>query len=64
METTDYVLSIIAAHPTMSSIYLSQQVFHTTFRDQLPQAISIQEWNEDWCEGRNESGEILVHFKV
>jgi len=64
METTDYILSIIEVHPAISIIYLSHQVFQTTFRDQLPVNVSAHEWSEDWCEGRNSSGEALVHFRA
>lgn len=63
METTDYVLSIIEAHPAIVGIFLSQEAFQTFLKDKITPGISIQEWSEDWCEGRNESGEVLVRFK-
>ena len=64
METTNYILSIIEAHPAITSIYLSQQVFQLTLREELPTIISTQEWSNDWCEARDASNQVLVHFKA
>ena len=63
METTTYILAIINDNPSVVNVVLSSTAFVSVFKDQLPSSITVQEWNEDWCEGRDVDNSTVIRFR-
>ena len=63
MEITDYILAVISDNASIVNIQLSQTIISSIIKDQLPSNITIQEWNEDWCEGRDVDNSTVIRFR-
>lgn len=63
MEITNYILTVINDNPTIVSIQITQSIISSVFKDQLPTSITVQEWNEDWCEGRDVDNSTVIRFR-
>lgn len=63
MEITNYILSVINDNPAIVNIQISQPIISSVFKDQLPSNITIHEWNEDWCEGRDVDNSTVIRFR-
>jgi hypothetical protein len=62
MDCTDYVLAIIAANPSVVTIDL--QAGATVDAARLPAGVVVEPWAEDWSEGYDESGNLVVRFRA
>jgi len=62
MDCTDYVLAIIAANPSVVTIDL--QVGYAVDAARLPAGVTVDPWAEDWSEGYDESGNLVVRFRA
>jgi len=63
MEITNYILSVINDNPTIVNLQVSQSIFASVLKDQISSSITIQEWNEDWCEGRDVDNSTVIRFR-
>ena len=62
MDCTDYVLAIIAANPSVVSLDL--QVGYVVDAARLPAGVTCTPWAEDWSEGLDEEGRLVVRFRA
>ena len=62
MDCTDYVLAIIAANPSVVSIDL--QVGYVVDAARLPAGVTCAPWAEDWSEGLDDEGRLVVRFRA
>ena len=62
MDCTDYVLAIIAANPSVVSIDL--QVGYVVDAARLPPGVTCAPWAEDWSEGLDAEGRLVVRFRA
>lgn len=63
METTNYILSVIIDNSAIVRIKLSSLAFSNIIKDQMPSNITIQEWQEDWCEGYDVDNSTVIRFR-
>ena len=63
MDVTEYILSILDANADIAVISLSLYANSLTDRTRLPTNIMIQEWQEDWCEGRDVDNATVIRFR-
>jgi hypothetical protein len=62
MDATDYILSILSANPSVVTIDL--QAGDTVDAARLPAGVVVEPWAEDWSEGYDESGNLVVRFRA
>jgi hypothetical protein len=62
MDCTDYVLAIVAANPSVVTIDL--QVGYTVDAARLPAGVTCASWGEDWSEGLDAEGRLVVRFRA
>ena len=62
MDATDYILSILSANPSVVTIDL--QTGATVDAARLPAGVTVEPWAEDWSEGYDESGNLVVRFRA
>jgi hypothetical protein len=62
MDATDYILSIVSANPSVVTIDL--QAGATVDAARLPAGVTVEPWAEDWSEGYDESGNLVVRFRA
>lgn len=62
MDATDYILSILSANPSVVTIDL--QAGATVDAARLPAGVAVEPWAEDWSEGYDESGNLVVRFRA
>ena len=62
MDCTDYILAIIEANPSVVSIDL--QTGYTVDAARLPAGVTVTLWAEDWSEGYDASGHLVVRFRA
>jgi|GEM_PF-2048057 hypothetical protein len=62
MDATDYILSILSANPSVVTIDL--QAGATVDAARLPAGVVVEPWAEDWSEGYDESGNLVVRFRA
>jgi len=62
MDATDYILSILSANPSVVTIDL--QTGATVDAARLPAGVVVEPWGEDWSEGYDESGNLVVRFRA
>jgi hypothetical protein len=62
MDCTDYVLAIVAANPSVVTIDL--QVGYTVDAARLPGGVTCSSWGEDWSEGLDDEGRLVVRFRA
>jgi hypothetical protein len=62
MDCTDYVLAIIAANPSVTHVDL--QVGFTVDASRLPAGVTCASWAEDWSEGLDDEGRLVVRFRA
>lgn len=63
MEITNYILSVINDNPAIVNIQITQSIISSVFKDQIPSNITVQEWQEDWCEGRDVDNSTVIRFR-
>jgi len=62
MDCTDYVIAIVESNSSVVSICL--QVGYTVDAARLPTGVTVEPWGEDWSEGYDESGNLVVRFRA
>lgn len=62
MDCTDAIVSIIAANPTVVSIDL--QAGYVVNAAHLPPGVTVSSWGEDWSEGLDDEGRLVVRFRA
>lgn len=62
MDCTDYILAIIEANPSVVSIDL--QTGYTVDAARLPAGVTVTSWAEDWSEGYDAEGHLVVRFRA
>jgi hypothetical protein len=62
MDCTDYVLAIVADNPSVVTIDL--QVGYTVDAARLPAGVTCASWGEDWSEGHDDEGRLVVRFRA
>jgi len=63
MEITNYILTVISDNPSVVNIKLSSLAFLSIIKDQFPSSITLQEWQEDWCEGYDVDNSTVIRFR-
>jgi hypothetical protein len=63
MDVTEYILSIIDNNSGVTVIILSEYARNFIDRSRLPGNITVQEWQEDWCEGRDVDNATVIRFR-
>jgi hypothetical protein len=62
MDATDYILSILSANPSVVTIDL--QAGATVDAARLPAGVTCASWAEDWSEGLDDEGRLVVRFRA
>ena len=62
MDCTDYVLAIIDANPSVTHVDL--QVGFVVDVARLPAGVTCASWAEDWSEGVDGEGRLVVRFRA
>lgn len=62
MDATDYILSIISANPSVVTIDL--QAGATVDASRIPAGVTVEPWAEDWSEGLDATGTLVVRFRA
>jgi hypothetical protein len=62
MDYTDYILAIIEANPSVVTIDL--QVGAIVDAARLPAGVTVTSWAEDWSEGYDAEGHLVVRFRA
>jgi hypothetical protein len=62
MDCTDYVLAIVAANPSVTHVDL--QVGYVVDAARLPAGVTCASWAEDWSEGLDDGGRLVVRFRA
>lgn len=62
MDCTAYVLAIIDANPSVSHVDL--QVGFVVDVARLPAGVTCAPWAEDWSEGLDDEGRLIVRFRA
>lgn len=62
MDCTDYILAILAGNPSVVSIDL--QVGATVDAGRIPPGVTVTSWGEDWSEGLDDEGRLVVRFRA
>lgn len=63
MEVTEYILSILENNTGITDLSLSAYANSFIDRLRLPANITVQEWQEDWCEGRDVDNATVIRFR-
>jgi hypothetical protein len=62
MDCTDYIIAIVEANSSVVSIWL--QVGYTVEASRLPAGVTVEPWAEDWSEGLDATGTLVVRFRA
>lgn len=62
MDCTDYIIAVIEANPSVVTIDLQAGVVVDAAR--IPAGVTIQPWAEDWSEGYDADGTLVVRFRA
>ena len=62
MDCTDYILSVVSANPSVITIDL--QAGCTVDATRLPVGVTVEPWAEDWSEGLDATGTLVVRFRA
>lgn len=62
MDCTDYILSVVSANPSVVTIDL--QAGSTVDATRLPTGVTVEPWAEDWSEGLDATGTLVVRFRA
>jgi hypothetical protein len=62
MDCTDYILSVVSANPSVVTIDL--QAGATVDAARLPSGVTVEPWAEDWSEGLDATGTLVVRFRA
>jgi hypothetical protein len=62
MDCTDYIIAIVEANSSVVSIWL--QVGYTVEASRLPVGVTVEPWAEDWSEGLDATGTLVVRFRA
>jgi hypothetical protein len=62
MDCTDYIIAVIEANPSVVTIDLQAGVVVDAAR--IPAGVTIQPWAEDWSEGYDAEGTLVVRFRA
>jgi hypothetical protein len=62
MDCTDYILSVVSANSSVVTIDL--QAGSTVDATRLPVGVTVEPWAEDWSEGLDATGTLVVRFRA
>jgi len=62
MDCTDYLLAILAAHPTVTALLLQPGTAYD--HAALPSHVTVESWGEAYSEARNAEDFVVVRFNV
>lgn len=62
MDCTDAIVALIAANPSVVTIDL--QAGYAVDAARLPAGVTVEPWSEDWSEGRDATGTLVVRFRA
>jgi hypothetical protein len=62
MDCTDYVLAIVADNPSVTHVDL--QAGYVVDAARLPDGVTCASWAEDWSEGHDDEGRLVVRFRA
>jgi len=62
MDCTDYIIAIVEANSSVVSIWL--QAGYTVEASRLPVGVTVEPWAEDWSEGLDANGTLVVRFRA
>lgn len=62
MDCTDYILAIIDGNPSVVSIDLQAGAIVDDAR--IPPGVTVTSWAEDWSEGLDDEGRLIVRFRA
>lgn len=62
MDCTDAIVSLIAANPSVTHVDL--QVGYVVDAARLPAGVTCASWGEDWSEGLDDEGRLIVRFRA
>lgn len=62
MDCTEYIIAIIEANPSVVQIDL--QTGFTVDAARLPPGVTCASWDEDWSEGLDDEGRLVVRFRA
>ena len=62
MDCTDYVLSILAGNPTV--VHIDLQAGYVVDAARLPAGVTCASWAEDWSEGVDAEGRLVVRIRA
>ena len=62
MDCTDAIVAIVDANPSVVTIDL--QVGYTVDAARLPDGVTCASWGEDWSEGLDDEGRLVVRFRA
>jgi hypothetical protein len=62
MDCTDAIVALIAANPSVVTIDL--QVGYAVDAARLPAGVTCASWGEDWSEGLDDEGRLVVRFRA
>lgn len=62
MDCTDYILAILAGNPSVVSIDLQAGAIVDDAR--IPHSVTVTSWAEDWSEGLDDEGRLIVRFRA
>jgi len=62
MDCTDYIIAIVQGNPSVVTIDL--QAGATVDVTRLPAGLTVDPWAEDWSEGLDANGTLVVLFRA
>lgn len=62
MDCTDYILAILDGNPSVVTIDL--QTGATVEAGRIPAGVTVTSWAEDWSEGLDDEGRLIVRFRA
>jgi hypothetical protein len=62
MDCTDAIVALIAANPNVVTIDL--QAGYAVDAARLPPGVTVEAWAEDWSEGLDANGVLVVRFRA
>ena len=62
MDCTDYIIAIVQGNPSVVTIDL--QAGATVDVTRLPAGLTVDPWAEDWSEGLDANGTLVVRFRA
>lgn len=62
MDSTDYIIAILEAHPSVTMLHMQVGAMFDPAR--LPSHVAIDAWEETYSEGRNAEDFVVVRFNA